>query len=68
VEETLADEVVDAVEQPVYPLEAEVRHPDLVGVREAERDAIGAEPVRLLRETLERGQLTPARDRSLPNR
>ena len=36
VEEPLADEVRDPVEEPVHPLEAEVRHPDLVGVRESE--------------------------------
>ena len=34
-EEPLADEVRHAVEEAVDPLEAEVRHPDLVGVRKA---------------------------------
>ena len=57
VEEPLADEVRHPVEEPVHPLEAEVRHPDLVGVRKAERDPVGAEAVRLLREPLERGKV-----------
>ena len=38
-EEAVARDVFLAVEEAVDPLEPEVRHPDLVGVREAERDA-----------------------------
>ena len=57
VEEALADDVRDPVEEPVHPLEAEVRHPDLVGVREPEGQPVGAEAVRLLGEALEGGAL-----------
>src|SRR6266487_3064294 len=39
--ESLADEVRYPVEEPVDPLEAQIRHPDLVGVRESERHPIG---------------------------
>src|SRR5712692_2835383 len=53
VEEALADQVWHAVEEPVDPLEAEVGHPDLVGVRESERDPVGAEPVGRLVEALQ---------------
>ena len=34
------DEVRDPVEEPIDPLEPEVRHPDLVGVRESERQTV----------------------------
>ena len=52
VEEPLAHDVGYPVQEPVDPLEAEVRHPDLVGVRKTEGQPVGAESVRLLREAL----------------
>ena len=57
VEEALADEIGHAVEEPVDPLEAEVGHPDFVGVGKPERDPVGPEALRGLREPLERGKL-----------
>ena len=52
VEEPLAHDIGNPVEEPVDPLEAQVRHPDLVGVREPEGQPVGAEAVRLLGEAL----------------
>src|SRR5437667_5842477 len=63
-EETLADEVRDAVEEPVDPLKAEVGHPDLVGVGEPERDPVRPEAIGLLGEALEAGQLSVSFRRS----
>ena len=62
-EEALADEVGHAVEEPVDPLEAEVRHPDLVGVGETQGDPVGAEPVAGLGEALHGRALTVLRRR-----
>ena len=41
-EEPVAGDVLLAVQEAVHPLEAEIRHPDLVGVRKAEGDARAA--------------------------
>ena len=38
-EHALADDVAQLVEEPVHRLEAQVGHPDEVGIRERERDA-----------------------------
>ena len=57
VEEPLAGEIRDPVEEAIDPLEPEVGHPDLVGVRKAEGQTVGAEAVRLLREAFQGGSL-----------
>src|SRR5262249_24626798 len=62
-EEALASQVRDPVEEPIDPLEAEVGHPDLVAVREAQRHPVGAETVRLLGVPLQGGELTVLRRR-----
>src|SRR5262249_29141424 len=56
-------QVRDPVEEPIDPLEAEVGHPDLVAVREAQRHPVGAETVRLLGVPLQGGELTVLRRR-----
>src|SRR6202162_1522159 len=56
IEEPLAHEVRHPVEEPVHPLEPEIGHPDLVGVREPDRHAISPEAVGILGKTLERSQ------------
>ncbi len=61
VKEPLADDVGDTVEEAIHPLEAEVRHADFVGVREADGEPVRAEAVGLFGEALLRGALAGGR-------
>ena len=68
-EHALAHDVVQAVEQPVDGLEAQVGHPDPIGVRERERDAqpAGVRLAHVADFTREERAMTDRGERSCPS-